>query len=292
LNRATAQDAVLADGVTLRKMTAADLEMAYAMSTELRWPHRLEDWQLAFALGQGVVAERDGAVVATGLTWRWDRNFATLGLIIVAEACRGQRIGHRVMEALMAEAQPRRILLYATAEGRGLYERLGFVRIGEVRQHQGTALPAPLVALDPGWRLRPASHRDLDALIALDARARGMHRPALIATLVAEASHAVVLDHDSVAQGFALLRRFGRGWSIGPVTAPDALGAQALIAHLTGLNAGRFTRIDIDFDSGLAEWIETLGMRRVGTVTTMVFGEPPASDAGPRLFALATQAFG
>lgn len=292
MNRATAQDAVLADGVTLRKMTAADLESAYAMSTDLRWPHRLEDWQLAFALGQGVVAERDGAVVATGLTWRWDRDFATLGLIIVAAACRGQRIGHRVMEALMDEAQPRRILLHATPEGRGLYERLGFVRIGEVRQHQGTALPAPLVALDPGWRLRPASHRDLDTLIALDARARGMHRPALIATLVAEASHAVVLDHDNAAQGFALLRRFGRGWSIGPVTAPDALGAQALIAHLAGLNAGRFTRIDIDFDSGLAEWIETLGMRRVGTVTTMVHGEPPPADAGPRLFALATQAFG
>ena len=292
MNRAIAHDAVIADGVTLRKMTAADLEVAYAMSSDLRWPHRLEDWQLAFALGQGVVAERDGAVVATGLIWRWDLDFATVGLIIVAPSCRGQRIGHRVMEALMTEAQPRRLLLHATAEGQGLYERLKFVRIGEVRQHQGTALPAPLVALDPGWRLRPASHRDLDALIALDARARGMHRPALIATLLAEASHAVVLDHDNAAQGFALLRRFGRGWSIGPVAAPTALGAQALIAHLVGLNAGRFTRIDIDFDSGLAEWLETLGMRRVGAVTTMMHGAVPARDPKLRLFALATQAFG
>ena len=54
--------------------------------------------------------------------------------------------------------------------------------------------------------------------------------------------------------------------SIGPVVAPEAEGAQALIAHLAGLNAGRFTRVDIDFDSGLAEWIESLGLQRVGIV--------------------------
>ena len=39
----------------------------------------------------------------------------------------------------------------------------------------------------------------------------------------------------------------GRGLIIGPVVAPDAEGAKALIAHLVGLNAGKFVRIDIDF---------------------------------------------
>ena len=51
------------------------------------------------------------------------------------------------------------MLLHATSEGRGLYERLGFVRTGEIRQHQGVAQPAPLIALGPGWRLRPATER-------------------------------------------------------------------------------------------------------------------------------------
>ena len=71
-----------------------------------------------------------------------------------------------------------------------------------------------------------------------------MLRQALIEALFTHAEATVVLDHDgSAACGFALLRRFGRGHVIGPVVAHDADGAKALIAHLSGLNAGRFTRI-------------------------------------------------
>ena len=69
-------------------------------------------------------------------------------------------------------------------------------------------------------------------------------------------------------------------------------GAQALIAHLVGMNAGRFTRIDIDFDSGLAEWVESLGLLRVDAPTSMVRGTPLAHDANARLYAIVTQALG
>ena len=90
-----------------------------------------------------------------------------------------------------------------------------------------------------------------------------------------------------------MLRRFGRGLSLGPVVAPDAEGAKALIAHLVGLNAGKFVRIDIDFDSGLAECLESIGLLRVDAPTTMVRGVPLVTPAGgPSLFAVVTQAVG
>jgi hypothetical protein len=74
---------------------------------------------------------------------------------------------------------------------------------------------------------------------------------------------------------------------------PDAEGAKALIAHLSGLNAGRFTRIDIDFGSGLAEWLETLGLLRVDAPTSMLRGAPLATrTSGPRLYGIVTQALG
>ena len=46
-----------ADGVTLRPMTAADLDAAHTLSEEVRWPHRLADWEQAFRHAEGFVAE-------------------------------------------------------------------------------------------------------------------------------------------------------------------------------------------------------------------------------------------
>ena len=280
------------DGVALRAMTTADLPAAHALTDELRWPHRPVDWDQAFRRAEGLVAVRDGEIVGTGLRWRWGAQHATIGLIVVAPACQGRRIGHRLMTALLEGLEGCSVLLHATSEGRGLYERLGFVRTGEIRQHQGVAQPAPLIALGPERRLRPATEADLETLRALDTAARGMPRPALIDELFRDADTTVVLDEDGRARGFAMLRRFGRGHAIGPVVAPEAEGAQALIAHLSGLNAGRFTRIDIDFDSGFGEWLESLGLLRVDAPTAMVRGAPLARDANARLYAIVTQALG
>jgi predicted GNAT family N-acyltransferase len=185
------------DGVVLRPMTAADLPHAHALSAELRWPHRPADWAQMFSHAEGIVAERDGEIVATGLRWLWGERHATIGLVIVTPACQGRRIGHRLMRRMLEGLEDRTVLLHATAEGRGLYERLGFVRTGEMRQHQGIALSPPLVALQPGWRLRPAGLNELPALQALDAAARGMPRDALIADLLQSADACVVLDHDN-----------------------------------------------------------------------------------------------
>lgn len=286
-------DASAADSVVFRPMTEADLPQAQALSAELRWPHRPADWVQGFAYAEGVVAERDGKFIATAQRWRWGTAHATIGLVIVAPACQGHRVGHRLMDALLSQLGGCTVLLHATAAGRGLYERLGFVRTGELRQHQGIAQPTALVELGAGWRLRPAGVNETAALQALDAQARGMPRNALIADLLVTSEACVVLDHGNVARGFAMLRRFGRGHSIGPVVAPDVEGAKALIAHLSGMNAGHFTRIDIDHSSGLTEWLEGIGLPCVDAPTTMVRGAlPEASTPGPRLFAIVTQAIG
>jgi len=293
-----AQSSPADDGVVLRPMTAGDLAQAHALSEEQRWPHRPADWAQSFAHAEGFVAERDGQIIATAQRWRWGPRHATIGLVIVTPACQGRRIGHRLMTALLDGLDDHTVLLHATAEGRGLYERLGFVRIGEIRQHQGIAQPTPLIALPAGWRLRPAGQNEAEVLHRLDAEARGMPRDALIDDLLASADACVVLDDNNMddnskPRGFAMLRRFGRGHVIGPVVAPDAESAKALIAHLAGINAGHFTRIDIDFDSGLAEWLESIGLLRVDAPTTMVRGAPLTTPPGaPALFAIVTQAMG
>jgi len=291
------------DGVTLRAFVPGDLTAAHALSEEVAWPHRLVDWEFALALGEGLIAERDGEIVGTALAWKWGPRHATLGLVIVAPRCQGRRIGQRLMSGLLERLQRRTILLHATPEGRGLYERLGFVQIGEIRQHQGQALQAPLEALEAGTRLRPATRRDAARLVALDAAAGGMPRDPLIRRLL-ESGDAVVLDRDGETRGFSVLRRFGRGHVIGPVVAPDAASARALVGHWVNLHAGRFVRIDTDFAGGLVEWLESLGLRRAGNPAAMVRGAAlvrgvaararrgEAATAAMRQYALVSQALG
>lgn len=280
-------------GVVYRDMRDSDLDAAWDLSLDQHWPHRPLDWSTAFALGEGIVAEIDGRLVGTAMRWLWGETHATIGLVIVSEQMRGRRIGSVLMNRILEGLEDRIVSLHATEEGRGLYERLGFVRTGEIRQHQGIASNAPLVALDEGWRLRPLDHSDEAALFELDRQARGWERPQLLRTWLDTAERIMVLDHDGALDGYAILRRFGRGVVVGPVVASNDIGARALIGHLIGAAAGRFVRIDLDFDSGLAAWVEELQLQRAGTVTAMTRGPFRQQNAdGARLFALATQAMG
>jgi len=183
------------------------------------------------------------------------------------------------------------VRLHATPEGKGLYERLGFVAFDETRQHQGAAFAAPLVALAKGERLRPVGRRDGPKLAALDGRAAGMPRRAALDALLT-ISDGVVLDKDGEPTGFALLRRSGRGYVIGPVIAPDPERAKALIGYWIGRHAGNFLRIDVPVASGLPDWLDGLGLPGVGTVTEMVRGPAPRRAATVRRFALVNQALG
>lgn len=276
--------------VVLRPMTAEDLDTAVELSREQGWPHREEDWALFLELGQGIVAELDGAIVGTIMSWCFGKDMATLGMVIVTNSVQGRGVGRRLMEAMLERLKGRSVVLNATAEGLPLYAKLGFVETGTVYQHQAQAPTVPLTELVPGERVRPMGGAD-ECLGEMYSRACGMDRRALFDSLTANSS-AVVLTRDHHSVGFALFRRFGRGWAVAPVVAPDQGGAKALISHWLGANQNSFCRLDVTEESGLSGWLEDLGLPRVGTVKTMVLGPAPIGDPDVRIFALAAQALG
>jgi GNAT superfamily N-acetyltransferase len=277
--------------VTLRAMTEADLEQAHALSRELNWPHRMEDWQFFLEFGQGLVAERDGAVVGTAMCWLFGERAGTLGMVIVSPAAQGLGIGRQLMTGVMDILGDRTIMLHATPEGMPLYESLGFKPVGDVLQHQGTAFSVPLSDLLPDERVRPMGQRDREIIPDLDARATGMDRRRLIDTMDKNALGVMLTRNHEVA-GFALFRKFGRGYVVGPTVAPDIGGAKALISHWLGTNAGMFCRVDVTEASGLSPWLDELGLQCVGRVTRMIRGTPPAHDPDFQTFSLVTQALG
>ena len=276
--------------VVLRDMTQDDLHAAIELSQEQSWPHRAEDWELFYELGEGIVAEIDGRVVGTIMAWRFGETYATLGMVIVTGEVQGRGIGRKLMEAMLTRLEGCNVVLNATQEGLPLYASMGFVPCGVVRQHQGPAPTMPLAELQPGERLRPLGGAD-EQLPELYSRASGMERGEVFEALARDSS-AVVLSRDLEPVGFALLRRFGRGRAIAPIVAPDLAGAKVLITHWLGARAGRFCRIDAVEGLGLSRWLEQVGLPCVGTVTTMVKGTAPCPQKGPKVFAIAAQALG
>jgi GNAT superfamily N-acetyltransferase len=272
-------------------MREQDLEAAHRLSQSLRWPHRLQDWQFIYRLGMGFVAEADDSIVGTIMCWSHGTEFASIGMVIVGMDWQGQGIGRHLMKMAMGELGKRNVLLHSTSAGQALYRGLGFEQIGSICQHQGSVFRPKLIALPPGERIRPLGTREDAALATLAGRASGMPRATVLGALK-DVAECVVIDRYDELIGFAMLRRFGLGYAIGPVVAPDIERAKALISHWTGTYAGAFVRIDVPASSGLGAWLDEQGVLQVDTVTTMVRGEPPLPDGSARQFAIVNQALG
>jgi len=284
--------------VTYRRFTSEDIDAAYALTVELKWPHRAEDWRFMSQMGSGFVAIDNGEVVGTALTWHDGVDRASLGMVIVSPQRQGKGIGGRLMTLLIDDLtaqnkalgetntpvpSPGIVFLHATPAGRPLYEKLGFRAIGMLDQHQGAAFQPPLVLLPAGERLRPLGINDTPRLIELASKAAGMNRSRLLAALL-ENADGIGLDRDGELIGFSLFRRFGRGFAIGPVVAPErtsdpANRAKALITYWLARNEGMFVRIDTPGDSGLTDWLTALGLPRVDTVVKMALIAPVADGS-------------
>jgi predicted GNAT family N-acyltransferase len=277
------------EDVVLLPFARAHLEGALKLSQEMSWPYRFEDWDFALQLGHGFVLQRAGVVIGTAAWWPYGDSHASAGMIIVATAAQGRGYGARLMDALLAAAYPRTVVLNSTAEGQALYQRRGFIPSGVIHQHQGIPTghhEAPRPSL-----VRAMAPSDFEAITRLDREATGLERRMLLDRLV-HSGDGYVLLRDGIPRGYAISRLFGRGHVIGPVNAESPTDARALIeAALAGL--GRvFVRIDTPASSQLGEWLEGIGLQQVGDATTMILGMQAPSTGPARTFAIANQSFG
>jgi predicted N-acetyltransferase YhbS len=278
--------------VQYRRMTADDLPAAHKLSLSVLWPHRLEDWKFVHGLGEGIVAEDETGVIGTVMCWLYGQDYASVGMVIVAPERQKAGIGRALMTRIMRETGERNVLLHATAEHHAFCESLGFARIGCVHQHQGSVFRTPFVLLGEGERIRPIGPRDEPALADLSRRALGRSSTVSLKHLMGVAS-LVAIDRYGELIGYAALRKFGLGHVIGPVVAPDAERAKALIAHWAGSRAGSFVRLDVPDASGLSPWLTDMGLVQVdATVPVLVRGEAPRPDPSMTRFALLSQSLG
>ncbi|MBC3346208.1 GNAT family N-acetyltransferase [Pseudomonas sp. SWRI196] len=274
-----------------RAMTATDVPSAHALSVQLKWPHRLEDWAMLQRVAQGFVVEDQGRLIGTAFTCAQGR-YATIGLVIVDNEYQGQGIGRKLMELAIEACGSRTAILNATLAGAPLYASQGFVDFGHIQQHQGLALPPAPQTLAANERCRPLTDADHAEVITLANAGSGLDRGVVLTDLFDVVEHAVGIERDGQLCAFALLRPFGRGRCIGPVIAQNPEQARHLIAVLLARVPDAFVRIDIPSNTGLGPWLEDAGLKQVDTVAQMARGTPPQASGAVRQFVLVTQAVG
>jgi GNAT superfamily N-acetyltransferase len=276
----------MTDAITLAPVSMADLDPVMALVAAVGWPHRRADIAALIELGSGRLARTgNGRTLGVGLWWPFGDTVARLGLVVVSPDSQGLGIGRRLMERLLTDAAPRSVMLLATSAGRPLYQRLGFVEIGAVCQHQGEYGGGR--HSDP--RIRAATSEDRSAVLSLDAAAFGVPRPAVLEHLMAVGRTFALVENGRVT-GYAIERAFGHGSVVGPVVAatePDA------IALFNAAARPGFLRVDrLSEATNFGRHLTACGLAPDSELPVMLRGDWPASTGLQRLYALASHALG
>ena len=275
----------------VRPMVHSDLAPAHELSQAVGWGHRLEDWELLFDVGKGVVTVgADGALSGVAMWWPYGRDYASIGMVIVSPCHQRMGIGKILMDAVLHQARARCLFLNATQEGTKLYESLGFTATGSISTHYGQFASGTQASVD-GVKVTELANEDWQDVLRIDREASGMDRAPLLSALRDVASGLVARSEGRLT-GFILPRRFQRGTLLGPIIANSERTSIALVSAAAARNDG-LLRVDIPGDTAtLGHWLDRAGLAKVGQVTTMWLPRAPMRDSTANVFGLAAQALG
>jgi ribosomal protein S18 acetylase RimI-like enzyme len=281
--------------VPIRPLGVADLDAVQQLSFEAGWNQVEADWRIFLELGHlyGVDGPA-GAVRATGATLPLGREFGWISMIIVTAGARHRGLAAQLVLHGIEDLAAQGLVpgLDATPAGRDVYARLGFRDTWPITRlvRPGTGRVQGAVG-DHAPELRAAGLSDLDAVTALDHRAFGTERRAVIARLIERAPQLAVVGWTPGAAGF-LLGRFGHtATHLGPVVASEPAVALSMIDYAVARAPGPFVLDLVDLRPGLRAALEGRGFAPQRTFSRMLyrraepFGDPnfAIAIAGPEL---------
>ncbi len=269
-----------ADSVDFRDMTEADLDGGLLLSRASGWNQSLADWKLLLSLGPGLfrVASRGPRLVASGGAVRYGDALAWICMILVHPDERGQGLGTRVFDEVLARCRAeadagrlRSIGLDATPAGRGIYERRGFTEGPALVRMRLEAEPGPATPRVALEALRPT---DLDHVLARDVEVFGADRAPVLRHALDDAPElAFVARGENAVSGYCFGRRGDVSDHVGPVVANDAATAAALVRACAARPRRRPLTLDARAEPAWLETLAAIGFRSVRPLTRMYLGD-------------------
>jgi len=270
---------------TCEPLGSADVERCMDLAERVGWPRERAKWEMIFALGPGFGIVGAGGALSAMVAFPRHEGASFVAMMAVDPAAQGRGLGRALLgQAMRRPGQP--LMLYATEEGRPLYERLGFREVDRASKHVG------IPTLPSGWTapgaVRVATSSDHAAVVESDARGFGVRRASLLQLLSSRAERTVVDAHG----GFAIRWSNGHVAVVGPIVARSEDAAIALCdAAIVG--APGMVRVDVPVGSPrVAEHVRSLGLIDLGVSPLMTWDQGPLPGARASYHALALQAFG
>ena len=242
----------------IRQMTSDDLRVVLGWAADEGWNPGTGDGEfLAIPDPAGLlVAVEDGEPIGSIGMLRFGPRFAFAGLYVVRPDHRGGATGARLARAALAHAGDRTIGTDGVIERTADYEALGF-RVAHLH-HRHSGAPGP--AAHPC--VRNLSPGDVDVVIALDdACFPGDRRVFMRAWLGGGHLVRCWAPDGGEVSGVGVARRAVAGWRIGPLIAPHAGAAEAIVRDLAAALPGEVLHIDVNTGNPEAANLATdLGM--------------------------------
>lgn len=262
-------------------MTEQDIEAGLRLCRASGWNQLAADWRIFLECnGEGCrVEEIDGRVAGTAATLRYEDRFSWISMLLVDPDMRRRGIGTRLLlSAIEILRDMPSVRLDATPAGKAVYDQYGFqdeYRLTRFRAMQVAAYP---------FGARPMHESDLGAVLEADREVFGADRSGILRRLYRNApEYAMITDG-----GYAFGRHGFRAEQIGPVVAPDAEAAKALVTAAAAAHPDSSFLVDAPHHSSeWLGWLESVGFVAERPFIRMFRGGNPFPGRPEHVFAIA-----
>ena len=276
------------------RLQPADIGALLALNDSIDWTFTATDFRVMFRSGLLVGhRDQDGRVLTCAGVFDY-QTYAYLGAVMVRPEAQGRGLGRAACEAAIAELPASRpVVLIATPEGERLYGRMGFEVVDRVRKFLSGRSKPPALDEASAFDIRPLEDVVWPKVLELDRNATGGVRSTMLAEKRAVAERGCVLVRDGDVVGFALAAEQRGVLMVGPLAAPDAEAARALLlAACAGWTKGPI-RIDVpERQSALWQALPDLGFRQADNPPVMTRGNAEHRGLAPTLYGIVGQKYG
>lgn len=270
---------------TLDGLTPGTQAMLDRLVLQSGWNQTPRDWAIFLRHGSVYCArDANGRIIASGAVLPMGENVAWISMILVAPDVRGKGLGSAVFSHCLTSvrASGRTAYLDATPDGERIYRQFGFEPTFRLTRWQRDALPTAM----PAKVLH--EHCNIEAIAAMDARALGAPRSAVLADFLTRQDTSCLCSD----AGFAIVRRGRMAHQIGPLLALNETGAVDLMKRATQSLPEKLFVDVLDERASLCQDILADGFVPQRSFVRMKLGDKPLCGQSSLIHAIAGPEFG